>query len=234
MDFDVIVIGAGPGGYVTAIRASQLGMKTAIIEREALGGVCLNWGCIPTKALLHAAEVADVTRESAKYGVKTTFDGIDITAVTAYREGIVASKYKGLQGLLKARGITVIEGSGRLVGPRQRGVDHLPPARPAGRDVLGCHDDRDRPQVQLVPQIRDEPRDPVRVLGRDRPHQPSEPLVPGAGGLVERGLAHQVRHGEQEELGLGVPLVSDPLLVRRGDPPSRHDRRDHVQIIAQL
>ena len=92
-------------------------MSVGLIEKNKLGGTCLHVGCIPTKALLHSAEVADVTREAAKYGVTAQFGGIDISAVTAYRQGIVASKYKGLQGLIKARGITVIEGSGRLVSP---------------------------------------------------------------------------------------------------------------------
>jgi dihydrolipoamide dehydrogenase len=113
-NFDIVVLGAGSGGYAAALRASQLGFSVALVEKGKLGGTCLHVGCIPTKALLHSAEVADVTRESAKYGVTSTFGGIDIAAVTSYREGIVASKYKGLQGLIKARGITVIEGEGRL------------------------------------------------------------------------------------------------------------------------
>ncbi|WP_184235734.1 dihydrolipoyl dehydrogenase [Conyzicola lurida] len=116
-NFDLVILGGGSGGYAAALRASQLGMTVGLIEKNKLGGTCLHVGCIPTKALLHSAEVADVTRESAKYGVTATFGGIDISAVTAYRQGIVASKYKGLQGLIKARGITVIEGSGRLVSP---------------------------------------------------------------------------------------------------------------------
>jgi dihydrolipoamide dehydrogenase len=99
------------------LRAVQLGFTVGLIEKGKLGGTCLHVGCIPTKALLHSAEVADVSREAAKYGVKTAFEGIDIAAVTAFREGIVASKYKGLQGLVKARGITVIEGEGHLVSP---------------------------------------------------------------------------------------------------------------------
>lgn len=113
-NFDIVVLGAGSGGYAAALRASQLGFSVALIEKSKVGGTCLHVGCIPTKALLHSAEVADVTRESAKYGVNSTFEGIDITAVTAYREGIVSSKYKGLQGLIKARGITMIDGEGRL------------------------------------------------------------------------------------------------------------------------
>jgi dihydrolipoamide dehydrogenase len=116
-NFDLVILGGGSGGYAAALRASQLGQTVGLIEKNKLGGTCLHVGCIPTKALLHSAEVADVTRESAKYGVNASLEGIDISAVTAYREGIVASKYKGLQGLIKARGITVIEGTGRLTSP---------------------------------------------------------------------------------------------------------------------
>ena len=114
-NFDLVVLGGGSGGYAAALRASQLGLTVGLIEKGKLGGTCLHVGCIPTKALLHSAEVADVTRESAKYGVTSTYGGIDIAAVTAYREEIVASKFKGLTGLVKARGITVIEGEGKLV-----------------------------------------------------------------------------------------------------------------------
>ncbi|WP_411699799.1 dihydrolipoyl dehydrogenase [Conyzicola sp.] len=116
-NFDLVILGGGSGGYAAALRASQLGLSVGLIEKNKLGGTCLHVGCIPTKALLHSAEVADVTRESAKYGVTAEFGGIDISAVTAYRQSIVSSKYKGLQGLIKARGITVIEGAGRLVSP---------------------------------------------------------------------------------------------------------------------
>jgi dihydrolipoamide dehydrogenase len=132
-NFDLVVLGAGSGGYAAALRASELGMSVGLIEKGKLGGTCLHVGCIPTKALLHSAEVADVARESAKYGVTTQFGGIDIAAVTAYREGIVASKYKGLQGLIKARGITVIEGEGKLVSPNtvQVGDDRI-----TGRNVV--------------------------------------------------------------------------------------------------
>jgi dihydrolipoamide dehydrogenase len=116
-NFDIVVLGAGSGGYAAALRATELGFSVALVEKDKLGGTCLHIGCIPTKALLHSAEVADVSRESAKYGVNATFSGIDIAAVTAYREGIVASKYKGLQGLIKSKGITVIEGEGKLTSP---------------------------------------------------------------------------------------------------------------------
>ncbi|NYF10851.1 dihydrolipoamide dehydrogenase [Leifsonia sp. AK011] len=115
--FDLVILGGGSGGYAAALRATQLGLSVALVEKNKLGGTCLHVGCIPTKALLHAAEVADVSRESAKYGVTTTFGGVDIAGVTAYRQEVVASKYKGLQGLIKMRGITVVEGTGRLVSP---------------------------------------------------------------------------------------------------------------------
>jgi dihydrolipoamide dehydrogenase len=132
-NFDIVVLGAGSGGYAAALRASELGLSVALIEKDKLGGTCLHVGCIPTKALLHSAEVADVSRESAKYGVTNTFGGIDIAAVTAYREGIVASKYKGLQGLIKTRGITVVEGEGKLTSPTtvQVGDDTL-----TGKNVI--------------------------------------------------------------------------------------------------
>lgn len=113
-NFDLVVLGAGSGGYAAALRASQLGLSVGLIEKNKVGGTCLHVGCIPTKALLHSAEVADVTRDSAKYGVTSSLEGIDMAAVTTYRQGIVTSKYKGLQGLIKARGITTIEGEGRL------------------------------------------------------------------------------------------------------------------------
>lgn len=115
-NFDLVILGGGSGGYAAALRAVQLGLTVALVEKDKLGGTCLHRGCIPTKALLHAAEVADNSRESARFGVRSTFEGIDVPAVTKYRESIVASKFKGLQGLVKARGITLVEGEGRLVG----------------------------------------------------------------------------------------------------------------------
>jgi dihydrolipoamide dehydrogenase len=113
--FDVVVLGGGSAGYAAAIRATQLGFSAAVIEKDKLGGTCLHRGCVPTKALLHSAEVADVARDGETYGVLSSVTSIDMVRVNAYRENLVAGKYKGLQGLLKANGITVISGEGRLV-----------------------------------------------------------------------------------------------------------------------
>lgn len=115
-EFDILVLGGGSGGYATALRAVQLGLTVGLVEKGKLGGTCLHNGCIPTKALLHSAELADHARDSAKYGVNVTLDSIDISAVNAYKDGIVAGKFKGLQGLIKSKGITVIEGEGKLQG----------------------------------------------------------------------------------------------------------------------
>ena len=115
--FDVLILGGGSGGYACALRAAQLGLTVGLVEKGKLGGTCLHAGCIPTKALLHAAEVADATREAGQFGVQATFDGIDMPAVRSYQEGVVARLYKGLSGLVASRGITLIEGEGRLSGP---------------------------------------------------------------------------------------------------------------------
>jgi dihydrolipoamide dehydrogenase len=123
---DVVVLGGGSGGYAAALRAAQLGLSVALVERDKVGGTCLHHGCIPTKALLHAAEVADAARESEQFGVHATLDSIDIAGVHEYKNGVVTRLYKGLQGLVAARGITYVEGEGRLaaantveVGERQ-------------------------------------------------------------------------------------------------------------------
>ncbi|MGN7859486.1 dihydrolipoyl dehydrogenase [Microbacterium sp. 22303] len=112
--FDIVILGGGSGGYAAALRAAELGKSVALIEKDKVGGTCLHRGCIPTKALLHSAEIAENVRDAAKYGVGASFDGIDPAGVRSYREGIVAKKYKGLEGLIKARGITVVGGEGVL------------------------------------------------------------------------------------------------------------------------
>ena len=113
---DLVILGGGSGGYAAAFRAAELGLSVTLIEKDKLGGTCLHRGCIPTKALLHAAEVADETREAEAVGVKAVFEGIDIAGVNKYKDGIVSRLYKGLQGLAKAHKVNLVEGSGTFVG----------------------------------------------------------------------------------------------------------------------
>ncbi len=117
-EFDLVILGSGSGGYAAALRAAQLGMTVALIEKDKLGGTCLHRGCIPTKALLHSAEVADVTKEAAHYGVNAIFQSIDMSAVNRYRDSIVDKLYKGLTGLVSSKNITFVSGEGRLTGPK--------------------------------------------------------------------------------------------------------------------
>jgi dihydrolipoamide dehydrogenase len=121
--FDLVILGGGSGGYACALRAAQLGQSVVLIERDKLGGTCLHRGCIPTKALLHAGEVADLAREGEQFGIKTALEGIDMTGVNAYKDGVVSQLYKGLQGLVKSRKITYVEGTGKLVSPTAVEVD---------------------------------------------------------------------------------------------------------------
>jgi dihydrolipoamide dehydrogenase len=114
---DLVILGGGSGGYACALRAAELGKSVVLIERDKLGGTCLHYGCIPTKALLHAAEVADSAREGDKVGVKSSLSGIDMAGVNSYKDGVIAKLYKGLQGLVKSRKITLVEGTGKFVGP---------------------------------------------------------------------------------------------------------------------
>jgi dihydrolipoamide dehydrogenase len=131
--FDLVILGGGSGGYAAALRAAQLDLSVALIEKSKLGGTCLHRGCIPTKALLHAAEIADQTRESEQFGIKAELVGVDMAGVNSYKDGVVGRLYKGLQGLIKSAKITLVEGTGRLVGPDTVEVDGT---RYTGRNVL--------------------------------------------------------------------------------------------------
>src|SRR5215212_2004771 len=111
--YDVVILGAGSGGYACALRAAQLGLSVAMVEKDKVGGTCLHRGCIPTKALLHAAEVADAAREGEQFGVKTSLAGIDMDGVQDYAASVVNRIHTGLTGLVKARKITYVEGEGR-------------------------------------------------------------------------------------------------------------------------
>jgi dihydrolipoamide dehydrogenase len=138
-EFDVLILGAGSGGYACALRAAQLGLSVGLVEKGNLGGTCLHVGCIPTKALLHTAEIADAARDSEQFGVRATLDGIDMAGVNAYKDGVVSRLFKGLAGLIKGRGITVIEGVGRLTGPRTVTVTSPAATEDQQRSYSGKH-----------------------------------------------------------------------------------------------
>ena len=130
---DLVILGGGSGGYACALRAAELGMSVVLVEKDKLGGTCLHWGCIPTKALLHAAEVADAAREGDKIGVKSSLAGIDMAGVNAYKDGVVAKLYKGLQGLVKSRKINFVAGDGTFVAPNAIEVGRRAVRRQEGR-----------------------------------------------------------------------------------------------------
>lgn len=122
MQFDVVVIGAGPGGYVCAIRAAQLGLKVAVVEKDALGGVCLNWGCIPTKALLKAGEVKRTIEHAADFGIKAEVKGIDFTRVIERSREVAGKLSKGVEFLMKKNKIEVIKGAAKFVSDKELDV----------------------------------------------------------------------------------------------------------------
>jgi dihydrolipoamide dehydrogenase len=132
-NFDLVVLGGGSGGYAAALRGAQLGLSVALIEADKLGGTCLHRGCIPTKALLHAGEIADGARDASHFGVNATFNSIDMTGVNAYKDGVITKLHKGLQGLVKSRNITFIEGHGKLVAKDTIEVNG---ARYTGKNIL--------------------------------------------------------------------------------------------------
>ena len=132
--YDVVILGAGSGGYACGLRAAQIGLSVAMIEKDKVGGTCLHRGCIPTKALLHAAEVADAARNGSRIGVHATVDKIDLAGIQEYANSVVNRIYSGLAGLIKAGEITVVSGEGRLVS-----VDGKVAVRVASQDYLGSY-----------------------------------------------------------------------------------------------
>lgn len=121
--YDLVILGGGSGGYACAFRAAQLGLSVALVEQDKLGGTCLHRGCIPTKALLHAAEVADSARHGARFGVNTSLESIDMAGVHAYKDGVVGRLHKGLTGLAGQHEIELVPGTGRLTSPTTIEVD---------------------------------------------------------------------------------------------------------------
>lgn len=122
-EHDLVILGGGTGGYSCALRAAALGLSVALVEKAKVGGTCLHWGCIPTKAFLHAAEVAEHAATAGDYGVRAAFEGVDVPAVLEYKDGVVDANHKGLQASLKGRGVETIAGTGRMTDPRTLVVD---------------------------------------------------------------------------------------------------------------
>ena len=147
MKFDIIIIGSGPGGYVAAIRAAQLGFKAAVVEREHLGGICLNWGCIPTKALLRSTEVFELMRNAKNYGLAADNVRFDAEQVIQRSRDIAARLSRGVDSLLKKNKVEVIWGEARLTAPGRVTVSNAAeqpnrarPAKPAGALGPGDYD----------------------------------------------------------------------------------------------
>ncbi|WP_184549490.1 dihydrolipoyl dehydrogenase [Mucilaginibacter sp. FT3.2] len=183
MDYDLIVIGSGPGGYVAAIRASQLGLKTAIIEKESLGGICLNWGCIPTKALLKSAQVFEYLNHSQDYGIKINGTGeVDFAAVVKRSRGVADGMSKGVQFLMKKNKIDVVNGFGVL---KSKDTVEVKAADGTTRKITGKHiilatggRSRELPNIK---------QDGVKVIGYRQamvlPTQPKSMVVVGSGAI---------------------------------------------------
>merc|ERR1712070_1278768 len=175
--FDLIILGSGPGGYVTAIRASQLGLKTAIIEKESLGGVCLNWGCIPTKALLKSAQVFEYLKHAEDYGLTIKGADKDFDAVVKRSRGIADGMSKGVQFLMKKNKIDVIKGFGKIKSGKKIDVD--------GKEYSSDHiiiatgaRSRELPNLS---------QDGIKVIGYREamtlPKQPRKMIVVGSGAI---------------------------------------------------
>ena len=180
-EYDVIVIGSGPGGYVTAIRASQLGLKTAVVEKESLGGVCLNWGCIPTKALLKSAQVFNYLKHAEDYGLKVKEYNKDFNAVVNRSRNVAAGMSKGVQFLMKKNKIDVIEGHGKILAGKKISVTQGKKVEEyKAKHIIIATGSRSRALPSL-------PQDGKKVIGYREamtlPKQPKKLIVVGSGAI---------------------------------------------------
>src|ERR1700743_1976368 len=182
MDYDLIVIGSGPGGYVAAIRASQLGLKTAIVERESLGGICLNWGCIPTKALLKSAQVFEYLNHATDYGINVQSGAVNFEAVVKRSRGVAEGMSKGVQFLMKKNKIDVVNGFGKI---KSKGVVEVKGndgnvQQLNGKNIIIATGGRSRE----LPNIK---QDGIKVIGYRQamalPKQPKSMVVVGSGAI---------------------------------------------------
>jgi dihydrolipoamide dehydrogenase len=182
MNYDLIVIGSGPGGYVAAIRASQLGMKTAIIEKENLGGICLNWGCIPTKALLKSANVFEYLNHAGDYGLNVADAKADFAAVIKRSRGVADGMSKGVQFLMKKNKIDVISGTAKLAPGKKvdvTAVDGTKTTYGANNIILATG-----ARSRELPNLK---QDGKKILGyreaMNLPAQPKSLVVVGSGAI---------------------------------------------------
>ncbi|MFK7786667.1 MAG: FAD-dependent oxidoreductase, partial [Crocinitomicaceae bacterium] len=183
MSYDIIVVGSGPGGYVAAIRASQLGLKTAIVERSELGGICLNWGCIPTKALLKSANVFEYLTHAADYGIKVEGGEADFGAMVERSRGVAGGMSKGVQFLMKKNKIDIIAGTGTLKAGKKVSVadaDGKTTEYAAEKGIIIATGARSR----VLPNL---PQDGKKVIGYREamtlPKQPKKMVVVGSGAI---------------------------------------------------
>ena len=182
MNYDIIIIGSGPGGYVTAIRASQLGFKTAIVEKESLGGICLNWGCIPTKALLKSAQVFDYLKHVDEYGLKAEAIDKDFNAVIRRSRNVADGMSKGVQFLMKKNKIDIIDGHGKIRPNKKVEVTAADGtvSEYSAENIIIATGARSRELPNL-------PQDGKKVIGYRKamtlPEQPKSMIVVGSGAI---------------------------------------------------
>ena len=175
--YDIIIIGSGPGGYVTAIRASQLGMKTALVEKESLGGICLNWGCIPTKALLKSAQVFDYLNHANDYGLNVKNFSSDFNSIISRSRNVADGMSKGVKFLMKKNKIDVINGYGKIKPGKKVDVDGI---EYEAENIIIATGARSR----VLPSI---PQDGKKVIGyreaMSLDKQPKKMIVVGSGAI---------------------------------------------------
>jgi dihydrolipoamide dehydrogenase len=226
---DVVVLGAGTGGYSVALRAAQLGLEVALVEQAKVGGTCLHWGCIPTKAILQTAEIAEHAQDAGDFGVTVDYQGIEVAALNAHKDGVVDKMWKGLQGALKGRGVETVHGTGRLTA-----TDTVTVQTDDGEVVLKA------PNVVLA--TGSVPRTAIRSVRRGEDHlvRP-RPAPGGTARLRGRAGLRCGRHGVRDRVvgvrrrrhdrgtgGPPAPVGGRGLIQgnRPGLPEARPPRRD--------